>query len=114
MTSDEFWRFYCREHSRPLTRRLHVAGSLLGPVAAAALFAATGRWSSLLAYPLISYGFAWGSHFFVEHNKPATFRYPLRSLISDYRMVAKVLSGRMTNELERAGVAPESNAPERA
>ena len=105
MTFDEFWRFYCREHSRPLTRRLHVIGSLLGPAAAAALFSATGRWSSLLAWPAISYGFAWGSHFLVEKNKPATFRYPLRSLAADYVMVAKTLAGTMDREYEHEAAA---------
>ena len=114
MTFDEFWRFYCREHSRPLTRSLHVIGSLLGPLAALTLFVSTGRWTSLLAYPLVSYGFAWGAHFFVEKNKPATFRFPLRSLIADYVMVAKILSGKMTAELDRAGVAPEPSLPQRS
>lgn len=104
MSFDEFWRFYCREHSKPLTRRLHFVGSLLGPIAAAAVFAATHRWSALLVYPLVSYGFAWGSHFLIEKNRPATFRYPLLSLAADYVMVGKMLAGTMDEELARAGV----------
>ena len=113
MSFQEFWPFYCREHSRPLTRRLHLAGSLLGPAVAAALFLATRKWTALLAYPVISYGLAWGSHFLVEKNRPATFRYPFLSLAADYLMVVKMISGRMGSELERAGVASAAAAPTR-
>jgi hypothetical protein len=32
------------------------------------------------------YAFAWVGHFFFEHNKPATFRYPGFSLMGDWRL----------------------------
>ncbi len=35
---------------------------------------------------LIAYGFAWVGHFYFEHNKPATFIYPLYSLIGDFNL----------------------------
>ena len=35
---------------------------------------------------LIAYGFAWVGHFYFEHNKPATFIYPLYSLIGDFKL----------------------------
>ncbi len=100
-TFAEFWPFYCREHSRPLTRWLHFAGSLLGPVVAAFALRASGSWHALWLYPIVSYGFAWGAHFLVEKNRPATFRYPLWSLFADYRMVGKMLAGKMDAEVER-------------
>ena len=98
---DEFWLFYVREHSHPLNRQLHFIGSSLGLVCLALLFY-TGN---LLFFPLglvIGYGFAWVGHFFVEKNKPASFKYPLWSFRSEWKMWALMLLGRMRPEIERA------------
>ena len=35
---------------------------------------------------LVGYGFAWVGHFFYELNQPATFIYPIYSLLGDFRM----------------------------
>jgi len=102
-TFDEFWPFYLREHSRPLTRTLHLTGtslSLLIIVSALAL----RRPSLLLAALVCGYAFAWVGHFFVEHNKPATFKHPLWSFRADFRMWALALTGRLGPELQRAGI----------
>ena len=82
----EFWDFYVAEHNQPLTRYLHFVGTLLSLVA---LFwiARSGNWLYFPLCLLIGYGFAWISHFFVEHNKPASFKYPFWSFISDYKMM---------------------------
>jgi hypothetical protein len=36
---------------------------------------------------VIAYGFAWAAHFFVEHNKPATFLFPSYSFAGDFYML---------------------------
>jgi len=34
-------------------------------------------------------------HFYFEHNKPATFKYPWFSLIGDWRLWWDILTGRV-------------------
>jgi len=97
----EFWDFYVCEHSRPLTRALHVAGTALGLVLLV-WFAATGRWYLFPLFLVVGYAFAWFAHFVVEKNRPATFKYPFWSFISDFKMMWFMITGRMGREVERA------------
>lgn len=108
-TYPQFWQFYLREHAQPATRAWHYLGTSLTIIC---LLAALG-WSQpwlLLAAVVVGYAPAWIGHFTVEKNKPATFRYPLWSLYSDFRMFAAWLSGRLPRDLEAAGVAPKRAA----
>jgi hypothetical protein len=96
----EFWPYYVREHSVPACRALHFVGStLVIGVVFAAIFYNPWLW---LAAPVVGYGFAWTGHFLIEKNRPATFKYPLWSLIADWKMWALMLVGRMRSEVERA------------
>lgn len=52
----------------------------------------TGSWLKGLAVPLVAYGFAWVGHFMFEHNKPATFIYPIFSLAGDFRLFGEIIS----------------------
>ena len=99
-TYSEFWDYYVREHSRPLTRGLHFVGTTLG-IALVVYFIATGRWYFFPVFPLIGYAFAWFAHFVVEKNRPATFKHPLWSFISDFKMIWYILTGRMGREVDR-------------
>jgi hypothetical protein len=101
-TYRDFWPYYLREHAKPETRRLHYIGTAL-TFAFLALAIVWGGWWWLLG-PLAGYGFAWGAHFGIEKNRPATFTYPLWSLFSDYRMFFLWLGGRLEPHLRRAGV----------
>jgi hypothetical protein len=110
---EEFWPFYVSQHSKKSTRTLHFIGSTLalGAVAAAIV---TRRPALLLGAPLAGYGAAWVSHFFVENNKPATFTYPLWSLMGDARMWWKTVNGTMDAEADRvaASAVTEPSAPQ--
>ena len=106
----EFWPFYLGEHSRPRTRALHYAGSLLAIlllVGGLVTGIVTGDWRLLIGVPVAGYAFAWTAHAAVEHNRPATFTYPLWSLAADFRMLWLWLTGRLEPELRRAGIVSE-------
>lgn len=103
-TFAEFCPFYLRQHSRASTRALHYLGTSL--VVAIAIFAlVTERWGWLAVMPVAGYFFAWLAHFTCERNRPATFTYPLWSLGADFRMWWLWLTGRLTPELAKAGIA---------
>lgn len=102
-TFEEFWAHYLSEHSRPATRQLHAAGTLLSLIVIASLVAA-GWWLWLPLALVPGYGLSWIGHFCVERNTPATFGHPGWSLRSDFKMVWLVLTGRMGAELARLGI----------
>ena len=99
----EFWPHYLNEHKQPRTRALHLAGTGVTAALLAAGLVTANIWF-LPAAVLAGYGPAWFAHFVVEKNRPATFRYPLWSLISDFRMAATWLAGGLHRELKRAGI----------
>ncbi len=91
----DFYRFYLTEHRNLMSRRLHVAGS------AAGLYffskALRRRQPKYFLYGLASgYACAWVGHFVFEKNKPASFKQPLYSFISDWRMLADVARGNLS------------------
>jgi hypothetical protein len=99
-TYAEFWDFYVREHSQPATRALHFTGTSLGLLLLVWLVW-RGIWYYFPLCLVVGYAFAWFAHFVVEKNKPATFRYPFWSFISDYKMMWYMMTGRMGKEVER-------------
>lgn len=98
-----FWPYYLGEHSRRVTRQWHFAGSTLGLICLAA-FAVTLQWWLIPFGLVLGYGCAWIGHFFFEKNRPATFRYPLLSFVSDWRMFYGMLTGRLSRELDRFNI----------
>ena len=96
----EFWPVYVLAHSQAATRIFHSVGTPTGwAILAAAII--LRKWWLVLAALAVPYALAWFSHFFVEHNRPATFGHPLWSWAADQKMVAMALAGKMGKEVER-------------
>lgn len=108
-TFEEFWPFYVAEHSQPVTRALHAAGTTAS-LACAAAFIARRKWKLLPLALVPGYAAAWASHFFIEHNRPATFKHPLWSFIADYKMIGLMIAGRMDQEVERVSRKGETES----
>ncbi|NCB64497.1 MAG: DUF962 domain-containing protein, partial [Clostridia bacterium] len=82
---------------------LHFIGSSCGLVfLAVTLWTLQPLW--LIAGLVSGYGFAWFGHFFIERNRPATFKHPLKSFLSDWKMFYCILTGKIDGELKRFGL----------
>lgn len=90
----EFYPYYLSEHGDPVNRRLHFFGCLA--VILVILYSLLAQvWLALILVPLFGYGFAWVGHFFIEKNKPATFEYPIYSLLGDWMMFKDIITGKV-------------------
>jgi hypothetical protein len=73
---------------------LHFIGSCVA-IALLVAAVATGVWWLVAVALVEGYAFAWVGHFFFEHNRPATFKYPLLSLMGDWRLWWDIVTGRI-------------------
>ncbi|AOY43989.1 DUF962 domain-containing protein [Psychrobacter pacificensis] len=90
-----FYDFYLDEHQNMACRRLHFAGSSFGLLGLAKSIK-TGSVKPLARGVAAGYACAWVGHFFFEKNKPASFKFPLKSFASDFRMYGDVLCGNLS------------------
>lgn len=90
----DFYPYYLQEHRNPTCRRLHFVGSTLVLLCLGRLLTTGAAMWGLYAL-LCGYGFAWVGHFFFEKNRPATFKYPIYSLMGDWVMYADIWRGRI-------------------
>ncbi len=91
----EFYPYYLAEHGNRACRRLHFIGTS-GVIGCVIAGIATGNAWWFFAALLCGYGFAWVGHFFFEHNRPATFKHPIYSLIGDWVMYRDMWRGRVS------------------
>ena len=94
-TKQNFYDFYLAEHQNMACRRLHFAGSSFG-LLGLAKSVKTRSPKPLLKDIAAGYACAWVGHFFFEKNKPASFKFPLKSFVSDFRMYGDVLRGNLS------------------
>lgn len=93
-TFKEFYPFYLSQHINKTCRLLHVIGSSI--IVALIIYAVVvQQYLLLLLVPVIGYGFAWVGHFVFEKNIPATFTYPIYSLMGDWVMWWQVITRRI-------------------
>lgn len=100
----EFWPYYVGEHSDRTNRRLHFIGTSLVIGLALMMLATRRPWLALLL-PVAGYGFAWFGHFVIEKNKPASWTYPLWSLLADFKMFGLTCVGKMEAEVAAFAVS---------
>ncbi|EOQ71135.1 hypothetical protein F931_00193 [Acinetobacter pittii ANC 4050] len=91
----DFYCFYLTEHRNIMSRRLHVVGSSIGIYFFSK--AIRKKQAKYVLYGLVAgYANAWVGHFVFEKNKPASFKQPFYSFISDWRMLTDVARGRLS------------------
>ncbi len=91
----EFYPFYLSQHANRICRALHFIGSTLVLVCLTEALVTGNAWW-LLGVPICGYGFAWVGHFLFEKNRPATFQYPLYSLMGDWVMYWQLWTGKIS------------------
>ncbi|UTW60850.1 DUF962 domain-containing protein [bacterium SCSIO 12741] len=89
----EFYPYYLSEHREKGTRILHFIGTTLFLLLVSWAIWSLNAWF-ILGGVVAAYGCAWIGHFFVEKNKPATFQYPIWSLISDFKLYFQIWGGK--------------------
>ena len=89
----DFYPYYLSEHSHKTTKLLHFIGTSISLYFLFNFFR-TFDFIYIILSLLIGYGFAWVSHFFIEKNKPATFKYPFYSFIGDHLMFIEIIMGK--------------------
>ena len=99
----DFWPFYLHEHRLPANRACHYVGTA-SALAWLGCTLATGHFGLAALALVAGYAPAWFGHFVIEHNRPATFKHPLWSLMGDFKMLGYFVTGRLGAELARLGL----------
>jgi hypothetical protein len=92
---EKFYHFYLSQHENKICRRLHFAGTL-SAIICLCIIIVTKQWSFLIMPFVFGYLPAWVGHFFFEHNKPATFKHPIKSLYCDFLMFYDIARGKIS------------------
>lgn len=97
----EFYPFYLSQHANTTCRRLHYVGTtLVLAILAYAIYSTT--WWLIATLPVCGYFFAWVGHFGFEKNRPATFTYPVWSLMGDFQMYWDAITRQLDRKMNQA------------
>ena len=102
----EFWPEYLRAHRKGSTRLCHYIATVVG--------ACVGFYGIFTFQPLVfmvgilaGYVIAVSSHYVFEGRKPLVLRNPVWGAISDLRMFALALAGRLAAEFQKHQIRQE-------
>jgi len=82
---EQYYQKYLTYHTKTGTRIMH----FLGNVATVffIIWCLFNCWWALIFSPFIIYLFAWPSHWWIEGNRPAAFKNPIKAKLADWRMM---------------------------
>ncbi len=103
MTFREFWPLYLQAHSKPITRAVHYAATIIG--VGSSLTAAIALQPVFLFGIAIAYGLAIGAHAVTEKNQSMVRVNPVWGAIADLRMFWLAASGGLQREIARCDQA---------
>ena len=92
-TFSEFYDFYLSQHQKMWTRILHFLGTLL-LIAVLIYVVQSGKERFLWYVPIFGLGFSALSHYIFEKNKPTTFKYPIFTLMADFKLFFDLITGK--------------------
>ena len=95
-----FWPYYLNEHAKSSTRWFHFVGTNISIGLLIYALASLQLWLLPLAI-VVGYAMAWISHFFIENNRPATFKYPAWSFKAAIKLWKMMWMGRLGPELDK-------------
>ena len=101
---EQFWLFYLRVHSKPVTRRLHFIAISFVFIGLAASLLLGDHGLILIVCIIVAAIIAGATHRLVEHTHPAVFTHPLLALLCGFLMYFLWLGGKLKIELDKAGV----------
>lgn len=90
-SSKSFYSFYLNEHQNITCSRLHFAGSSLS-LLGVPVSLNSRKPSYAIKGVIAGYACTLVGHYFFERNKPATFKYPLQSFVSNFRVYKSILT----------------------
>lgn len=95
MNFNDYYKKYLTYHKKLGTKLFHVLGNLATVAFIFSVFYFDLSLLWLLLSPFIIYIFAWPSHWWVEGNKPAAFKNPIKAKMADWKMMFDLFRGKL-------------------
>lgn len=93
MNFNDYYKVYLTYHKKLGTRLMHCLGNLA--TVAFIVWAIKYYPWALIFSPFIIYIFAWPSHWWIEGNKPAAFKNPIKAKMADWKMMFDMIRGKL-------------------